>query len=101
MPNLAYCANCGAYQAERMYFKINRGELYCKSCYIHTGDPCVPLSPAALTAMRHIVLSDFEKIFSFSVSPGALGELSAAAEAYTVEILQKRPKTLDFYHSML
>lgn len=51
--------------------------------------------------MRHIVLSDFEKIFSFSVSPGALGELSAAAEAYTVEILQKRPKTLDFYHSML
>lgn len=101
MPNLAYCANCGAYQAERMYFKINRGELYCKSCYIHTGDPCAPLSPAALTAMRHIVLSDFEKIFSFSVSPGALGELSAAAEAYTVEILQKRPKTLDFYHSTL
>ena len=44
MPNLAYCANCGAYQAERMYFKINRGELYCKSCYIHTGDPCAPLS---------------------------------------------------------
>ena len=69
--------------------------------HIHTGDPCAPLSPAALTAMRHIVLSDFEKIFSFSVSPGALGELSAAAEAYTVEILQKRPKTLDFYHSML
>lgn len=80
------------YQAERMYFKINRGELYCKSCYIHTGDPCAPLSPAALTAMRHIVLSDFEKIFSFSVSPGALGELSAAAEAYTVEILQNAPK---------
>ena len=52
MPNLAYCANCGAYQAERMYFKINRGELYCKSCYIHTGDPCAPLSPAALTAIR-------------------------------------------------
>ena len=51
--------------------------------------------------MRHIVLSDFEKIFSFSDSPGALGELSAAAEAYTVEVLQKRPKTLDFYHSML
>ena len=73
MPNLAYCANCGAYQAERMYFKINRGELYCKSCYIHTGDPCAPLSPAALTAMRHIVLSDFEKIFSFFGFPRRLG----------------------------
>ena len=51
--------------------------------------------------MRHIVLSDFEKIFSFSVSPGALGELSAAAEADTGASLQKRPKTLDVYHSML
>ena len=27
-------------------------------------------------------------------------ELSAAAEAYTVHTLQKRPKTLDFYNSL-
>ena len=33
MPNLAYCAQCGVYESERMYFKINRGTLYCKDCY--------------------------------------------------------------------
>ena len=43
----------------------------------------------------------FEKVFSFSLAPGAQEELSAAAEAYTVQILQKRPRTLDFYHSLL
>ena len=101
MPNVAYCAHCGAYESPRMYFKINRGELYCQECYIDNGDPCAPLSPAALTAMRHIVFADFEKIFSFTVSPGAQQELAAAAEAYTMQILQKRPKTLDFYYSLL
>lgn len=101
MPNLAYCAHCGAYESERMIFKINRGELYCKDCFIDNGDPWASLSPAALTAMRHIVYADFERIFSFSVSPGAQQELSAAAEAYTIHILQRRPKTLDFYYSLL
>lgn len=101
MPSIAYCAHCGAYESERMYFKVNRGEIYCKSCYLDNGDPCAPLSPAALTAMRHIVFSDFEKIFSFDLSSGARQELAAAAEAYTMQILQHRPKTLDFYYSLL
>ena len=101
MPNLAYCAECGAYESQRMYFKINRGVLYCQHCYRDNGDPTIPLTPAALTAMRHIVFADFQRIFSFTVSPGAQQELADAAEAYTVSILQKRPKTLDFYHSLL
>ena len=101
MPNVAYCAHCGAYESPRMYFKISRGELYCKDCYLDNGDPCAALSPAALTAMRHIVYSDFEKIFSFSLTPGAQQELASASEAYTLHILQKRPKTLDFYYSLL
>ena len=40
-------------------------------------------------------------VLSFGSECGDADALSAAAEAYTVEILQKRPKTLDFYHSML
>ncbi len=101
MPDLVCCAECGKYEDDRMYFKVNRGTVYCQDCYLNNGDPCVVLSKAALTAMRHIIYSDFEKIFSFSVSPGAQRELSAAAEAYTVSVLQKRLKTLDFYNSLL
>lgn len=101
MPDLVCCAQCGAYEAERMYFKVNRGELYCADCFINNGDPTVALSGAALHAMRHIIYSDFEKIFSFDLKGGALSELTAAAESYTVHVLQKRPKTLDFYNSLL
>ncbi len=100
MPDLICCAECGAYEADRMYFKINRGTIYCQDCFKNNGDPCVSLSRAAMTAMRHIIYSDFEKIFSFSVSAGAERELSTAVEEYTVHILQKRLKTLDFYQSL-
>lgn len=101
MPDLICCAECGAYEADKIYFKVNRGTIYCKDCYIENGDPTVLLSRASLTAMRHIIYSDFEKIFSFSLSEGAQRELIAAAEAYTIHILQKRPQTLDFYNSLL
>lgn len=101
MPDLVCCAECGAYEADRMYFKVNRGTIYCQDCYLNNGDPCAVLSRAALTAMRHIIYSDFEKIFFFSISEGAQRELTQAAEAYTVHVLQKRPKTLDFYNSLL
>lgn len=83
MPDLVCCAECGAYEADRMYFKVNRGTIYCQDCYLNNGDPCAVLSRAALTAMRHIIYSDFEKIFSFSISESAQRELTQAAEAYT------------------
>lgn len=101
MPDLVGCASCGRYEAPRMFFRVNRGELFCQDCYINQSSPAVGLSPGALTAMRHIIYADFEKIFSFHLAPGPLRELDDAAEAYTVSVLQKRPKTLDFYKSLL
>lgn len=97
MPDLIGCARCGAYEADPMFFLPQEAGLRCGAC----GGLGYKLSPGALTAMRHIVYADFEKIFSFSVSETAGKELSQAAEAYTVQVLQKRPQTLDFYNSLL
>jgi len=97
MPDLICCTRCGAYQADPMAFQVQEANICCKAC----GGQGQMLSPAALTAMRHILYSGFEKIFSFQLSEGAGRELSAAAEAYTVQVLQKRPQTLDFYTSLL
>ncbi len=97
MPDLVACAHCGAYEAEPMAFQAREGNIRCKAC----GGQGYMLSPAALTAMRHIVYSDFQKVFSFTLSEGAGKELSAASEGYTVQVLQKRPQTLDFYNSLL
>lgn len=101
MPDLVCCAECGAYESERMYFRINRGTVYCKDCFLEKEEPTAILSKAALTAMRHVIYSDFEKIFSFSLSEAAGKELLDASERYTLGILQKKPKTLDFYSSLL
>lgn len=97
MPDLVCCARCGAYEAEPMAFQVQEGNIQCKDC----GGQGVMLSPAALTAMRHIIYSDFEKVFSFTLSQRAGKELTAASEAYTIQVLQKRPQTLDFYNSLL
>lgn len=101
MPDLVGCAACGRYESPRMFLRVNRGELFCQDCYINQGSPAVGLSPGALTAMRHIVYADFDRVFSFNLAPGPLRELGDAAEAYMVSVLQKRPKTLDFYKSLL
>lgn len=100
MPDLVGCAGCGRYEAERMFFRINRGEIYCQDCYLNKGSPAVGLSPGALTGMRHIIYSDFEKVFSFRLTGAPLRELCEAAEAYAVSVLQKRLGTLDFYRSL-
>lgn len=100
MPNLVYCSTCGKYEDEHMYFIIGEGTLRCGSCYIKGSGGARHLSQAALMAMRHIIYSDFEKLFSFSVKGEAAKELNAASEEYMLSILQKRLKTLDFYNSV-
>lgn len=101
MPDLVACAACGAYESQRMYFRVSRGELYCQDCYLPKGSPAIGLSPPALTAMRHIIYSPLEKAFAFKLTGSPLRELGEAAEAYSVSVLQKRLKTLDFYRSLL
>ena len=101
MPDLICCSQCGAYEAPTMYFQISRGTLYCSDCFVNTGEPVVELSKGALAAMRHIIYSRFEKIFSFQLTGPSRQELEEAAERYTIHVLQKRLKTLDFYNSLL
>lgn len=100
MPDLVGCAACGAYEAERMYFRVARGELYCDACYLPQNSPAIGLSPPALTAMRQIIYSPLEKAFAFNLTGAPLRELGEASETYSISILQKRLKTLDFYRSL-
>lgn len=102
MPDLVGCGECGHFEAQRVYFRLHRGQFYCEKCYYpKPEDPCIEISFAALTAMRHIIYADFEKIFSFNLTPSALWELETTVEAYLTHIIQKRIKTLEFYHSLL
>jgi DNA repair protein RecO len=100
MPNLIYCEDCGAYEAEKMHFTVGEGKIFCDDCFVKTEELSVTLGQAAMKAMRHIVYSDFEKLYSFSLSDTAAKELSVACETYMLNIIQKRLDTLEFYHSL-
>lgn len=104
MPDLVACRNCGAYEADSMYLDPITGTLLCGDCTALGHGTAVAGSPklskGALAAMRHIVYSDFEKLFSFSLPDATLKELGAACEAYFKSQLERSFPTLDFYNSI-
>ncbi|MDD2417406.1 MAG: DNA repair protein RecO, partial [Oscillospiraceae bacterium] len=58
------------------------------------------LSPDMLAAMRHIVYSEFDKCFSFTMSEEGLKQLSVYAEKFMLVQLGRSFKTLEFYNSL-
>ena len=100
LPDLVCCAECGRYEDDTMYFLPRSGRLFCGECARPVEEPALPLGRGTVTALRHTVYADFEKLFSFSLPGGALRELCAASEAYVLETLGRGFKTLDFYHQM-
>lgn len=102
MPDLVCCAECGCYEAETMFLLPRSGKILCGGCYRPqgSGEPALLLHRGAMTALRHTIYADFDKLFSFRVSREAERELSAASEHYVLETLQRGFPTLDFYHQM-
>ncbi len=100
LPDLVMCRECGVYAAEEMYFSPRTGEIECASCHGIKADGMVKLSEAALTALRHTVYSDDDKLFSFTLSEEGLKMLNAASESYLQYRFEKEFKTLNFYKAI-
>ena len=101
MPDLVMCAGCGVYEAAEMVFVPQSGQLYCADCAGRMGVQGARLPIAAITALRHTVYADFEKLFSFELKEEWLEPLSLASERYVAHMTQKDYPTLQFYKSML
>lgn len=88
MPNVVACDRCAAYESDEMVFLPLYGRLMCKECYelseyASPDTMCVHLHPAVLAAVRHIVFSPFEKLFSFQIPATCRRQLYDLAEVYT------------------
>ena len=97
MPSLIACKECGEYETETMFFNSVTGELFCNSCK-GTGTKQLPLD--TVSAMRHIVFSDFEKLFSLGTSENTAESLETVTEKYLLNVLKRSFRTLDFYKSI-
>ncbi|WP_316632040.1 DNA repair protein RecO [uncultured Ruminococcus sp.] len=100
MPDLVMCDICGAYEAPEMVFVPHTGKLYCASCADKHGIQGVRLPISSITALRHTVYADFDKLFSFELKEELLPPLSLASERYVAYMTQKDYPTLQFYKAM-
>ncbi len=99
MPDLYACERCGEVETNTMYFDIEDGLIYCENCV--PSDLLFPLDIGLVKALRHIALSDFEKIYSFKMEDYALPDLSYITEKYLLSKLQRNFKTLEFYKEIV
>ena len=100
MPDLRMCRACGEYSADTMYFLPRTGMLECLSCREKISERAVALNPSTLTALRHTVYADDDKLFSFALSQEGLDVLNEASERYLKYRFEKDFKTLTFYKTI-
>ena len=97
-PNLVACDGCGRFEDAVMYFKLDDGTLYCNDC---RKENCVSITLTVLQAMRHIVYSKFEQLYSFEIPDEAAKELSKLAERYVTYQTEHKFTTLEFLRGII
>lgn len=101
MPDVLACKKCGAFEPDEIYFSVNDGNFCCKDCVKESEDDFKVIGKVGfLKAVRHIVLSDFERLFNFRISDETQSTLSYFSEQYLISHLERNFNTLDFYKSL-
>lgn len=120
-PDLVACQGCGKYNLTVYYFDANAGTFFCENCFghknlefenelrkadenqgIYSGSRLILiLSPDVYLAMRYVVFSKPEKLFSFELKDNALDDFASVCEKYLLCHTEKGYRTLDFYKSVV
>ena len=100
MPDIVMCKQCGKYEGGSFYFDIPTGQLLCSQCAaLQNKQP--NLDSGGLAAMRHILLAEDKKVFSFSLKEESLKRLCKISRVMLLDVLEKPPKTLEFLDTVL
>ena len=100
MPDLSGCAECGSPLSPGLFFDITNGIWYCDDCS-RTSERNLNCSSALLSAMRHIIFSEKQRLFSFEMSEKPLIQLGKLTSSYVVSHIERLPTTLDFLNKLL
>ncbi len=103
MPDLVGCRRCGCFEAPAMLFDPLEGNLLCGGCA--GEDPsaakALPIPASVLAAMRHIVFSEMDRLFSFQLPAPDLECLLKTVETYLLMRTEQKYTSLDYYKSLL
>lgn len=102
MPDLVGCRGCGTDLKFPMWLDLQGGDMVCTECKPLTAQQgqFAELDKTTFAAMRHIIYSDFSKVFSFSIPSKNARYLSFVTERYLLAQTDRKFKTLDFFHSI-
>lgn len=97
-PNIVACDGCGKFENPVMFFKLDDGTLYCDDC---RKENCLSITLTVLQAMRHIVYSKFESLYSFEIPDTSAKELSILCEKYITYQTEHKFTTLEFLRGII
>ena len=97
LPDLVMCGVRRVRSADDGIRAAQTGRLWCADCADKNGVQGCRLPIAAVTALRHTVYADFEKLFSFDLKQELLEPLALASEQYIAYMTQRDYPTLQFY----
>lgn len=101
MPGLIGCAVCIKYTDDVMYFDLKNGKLFCKTCCVNKSSTDIAaVSEPVLSALRHIALSDMNRLFNFRMSEHCMTELCDITQRYALTQLGRNFSTLEYYNSL-
>ncbi len=99
MPDLVGCRECGSDQNFPLFLDINGGDMVCSACKPNISGDFSELGKTTLAAARHIVYSDFGRLYSFSLPIEHAKYLSHVTERFLLAQTGHKFKTLDFFHN--
>ncbi len=99
MPDLSACRDCESLEGDILYLLTKSGHISCEACK-PVSEPAVAINKGVLAACRHIVSSEFDRLFSFNLPPESIKILNYATQSYLLTHLERIPQTLEFYNSL-
>ncbi len=102
MPDVVMCKGCGNYLPETLFFSVESGNFCCSECYEPKEGfaPAIEMTAGTLQAIRHIVLSEMERIFSFRLHEDRQKTLSMFSEQFLLYHIDHNFSALQYYKAL-
>lgn len=101
MPDLVGCRVCGEVPEDGVLFDPVGGDFCCPGCAPQGAAGLIPLAPGVFAAMRHIIYSNFERLFAFRIAPESVAALANVCEQYLLCQVERVLPALNFYKTMI
>lgn len=100
MPDLVACKGCAKFEDNTVFFDVFDSSIYCAECLPQKPGNYIKIGLSELSVLRHIVYSEFNKVFGFTASEESLRAVSSLCERYVEAMVERRFRTLDYFNSV-